>query len=188
MTSPFLTNYRIPEIPVHRFCHLLEGIYSVLERKYLSQTVDPLYEIVVRNHRKMSHDEYTQEENAYQNHEGLADAIAGFHYDLAGCFSGWSRRGRYSDIISDDGTKLVVWKNKFVVQRPGQELLDCIIQGKEVYMVQFDISPDGIRQLDMTDGYSLLSGRSTFLYDLRKTMSYIFTHHKTYRSLLNEIS
>lgn len=181
MTTPFLANYRIPEIPVHRFCHLLEGIYRVLERGETG--VDPLYDIVLRAHRGLQ-----DRENARASHVDLVDNIALLHYDLAVCFRGWSRRGRHSDIVSDDDMKVIVWKSPFVIMRATpKQLLEYRISGKEVYMVGFD-RPDDFRPLSVKEAYYLLSGRPTFWADLQSTLSYIFTKYKTYSALVEEIT
>lgn len=182
MTTPFLANYRIPEIPVHRFCHLLEGIYRVLER---GETVgDPLYDIVLRAHRGLQDHEYRER----ASHVDLTENIALLHYDLAVCFRGWSRRGRHSHIVSDDDMKVIVWKSPFVIMRATQkELLEYRISGKEVYMVGFD-RPDAFLHLSVKEAYYLLSGRPTFWADLQSTLSYIFTNYKTYSAVLEEIT
>jgi hypothetical protein len=181
MTTPFLANYRIPEIPVHRFCHLLEGIYQVLERGETGG--DPLYDIVLRAHRGLEH-EYRER----ANHADLTENIALLHYDLAVCFRGWSRRGRHSDIVSDDDMKVIVWKSPFVVMRATQkQLLEYRISGKEVYMVGYD-RPDAFLHLSVKEAYYLLSGRPTFWADLQNTLSYIFTNYKTYSAVIEEIT
>lgn len=181
MTTPFLANYRIPEIPVHRFCHLLEGIYRVLERGETEG--DPLYDIVLRAHRGLQ-----DRENLRANHIDLTENIALLHYDLAVCFRGWSRRGRHSDIVSDDDMKVIVWKSPFVIMRATpKQLLEYRISGKEVYMVGFD-RPDDFRPLSVKEAYYLLSGRPTFWADLQSTLSYIFTKYKTYSALVEEIT
>jgi hypothetical protein len=186
MTTPFLTNYRIPEIPVHRFCHLLEGIYRVLERGETEG--DPLYDIVLRAHRGLHEHEYREREILRASHVDLVDNIALLHYDLAVCFRGWSRRGRHSDIVSDDDMKVIVWKSPFVPMRATQkQLLEYRISGKEVYMVGYD-RPDDFRPLSVKEAYHLLSGRSTFWADLQSTLSYIFTNYKTYSALVEEIT
>jgi hypothetical protein len=181
MTTPFLANYRIPEIPVHRFCHLLEGIYRVLERGETEG--DPLYDIVLRAHRGLQ-----DRDNLRANHADLTENIALLHYDLAVCFRGWSRRGRHSDIVSDDDMKVIVWKSPFVIMRATQkQLLEYRIGGKEVYMVGYDM-PDDFRPLSVKEAYHLLSGRPTFWADLQSTLSYIFTNYKTYYALIEEIT
>jgi hypothetical protein len=181
MTTPFLTNYRIPEIPVHRFCHLLEGIYRVLERGETGG--DPLYDIVLRAHRGLQ-----DRENLRASHVDLTDNIALLHYDLAVCFRGWSRRGRHSDIVSDDDMKVIVWKSPFVVMRAThKQLFEYRISGKEVYMVGYDRADD-FRALSVKEAYHLLSGRTTFWTDLQSTLSYIFTNYKTYSALIEEIT
>ena len=179
-TTPFLTNYRIPEIPVHRFCHLLEGVYRVLEGGETEG--DPLHEIVLRAHRELQ-----ERETVRASHADLANNVALIHYDLPVCFPGWSRRGRYSDIVSDDDMKVIVWKNPFAAMRTShKELIEYRISGKEVYTVGFE--GDDFRPLSVKDAYHLLSGRPTFWDDLQSTLSYIFTNYKTYSSVIDEIT
>lgn len=185
MTTPFLTNYRIPEIPVHRFCHLLEGIYQVLERGETEG--DPLYEIILRAHKGLQEHEYRERETVRASHFDLVDNIALLHYDLAVCFPGWSRRGRHSDIVSDDDMNVIVWKNPFAVMRSShKELIEYRISGKEVYTV--GVEGNDFRALNVKEAYHLLSGRPTFWADLQSTLSYIFTNYKTYSAVLDEIT
>lgn len=185
MTTPFLTNYRIPEIPVHRFCHLLEGIYQVLERGETEG--DPLYEIILRAHKGLQEHEYRERETVRASHFDLVDNIALLYYDLPVCFPGWSRRGRYSDIVSDDDMNVIVWKNPFAVMRSShKELIEYRISGKEVYTV--GVEGNDFRPLSVKEAYHLLSGRPTFWDDLQSTLSYIFTNYKTYSSVIDEIT
>lgn len=187
-TTPFLTNYTIREIPVHRFCHLLEGVYQVLEREYEPEKNDILHKIALRAHTGLTEEQYTEQEKARDRHDDLADNIALLHYDLASCFPRWYRRGRYSDIARDDDSELIVWKSPFVMQRESpKQLLEYKISGTRVYTVGFD-KADGFEKVSVKDAYYLLSGRVNFLEDLQKTLEYIFTHFKTHAELIREIT
>jgi len=187
-TTPFLTNYTIPEIPVHRFCHLLEGVYGVLERSYEPEKNDILHKIALRAHKGLTEEQYNEQERARVRHEDLADNIALLHYDLAACFPGWYRRGKYSDIVREDESKLIVWNSPFIQQRTSpKQLYEYKISGTEVYMVGFDRSDD-FQHVTVRGAYQLLSGRYTFWDDLMKTLRYIFANFKTHADLIHEIT
>jgi len=178
-------NYRIPEIPLSRFCQLLEGIYSVLERE--GGKVDPLYEIVVRSHKDLSQEHFRLIETLHLNKEELVDYIGLLHFDLASCFPGWARIGRYSDLIHVDGKQIIVWKSPYVVQRSSlTQLQEYRISGKEVYMVGFTERTE-FEHIDINEAYYILSGRPTFWADVQKTLSYILSTCKTYSELKQAI-
>jgi hypothetical protein len=187
-TTPFLTNYLIRDIPVHRFCHLLEGVYQVLEREYPPKKNDPLHKNVLMAYKGLSEEQYKEQEKARDRHDDLADNIAMLHYDLASCFSGWYRRGKYSDIAKEDDSMLIVWNNPFVVQRTSpKQLLEYKIRGTRVFTVGFD-KADEFENLSVREAYHLLSGTYSFYDNLQDTLIYIFTHFKTHAELIQEIS
>jgi len=178
----------IREIAVHRFCHLLEGVYDVLERSYELEKNDILYKIALRSHKGLTEEQYTEQETARERHDDLADRIALLHYDLGACFRGWYRRGRYSDIVTEDDSRLIVWNSPFAEQRTSlKQLQEYKISGTEIYMVGFDKSDD-FRHVSVRGAYHLLSGRVNFFDDLMKTLKYIFTNFKTHADLMNEIT
>jgi hypothetical protein len=178
----------IREIPVHRFCHLLEGVYRVLERSYELEKNDILHKIAVRAHKGLTEEQYIEQETARERHDDLADCIALLHYDLAVCFPGWYRRGRYSDIVKDDDSELIVWKSPFVLERTSpNQLLEYKIRGTRVFRVGFEKSPD-LEDLTVRGAYHILSRRYNFFDDLMKTLKYIFTNFKTHADLMNEIT
>lgn len=183
--SELLTHYRIPEIPLTRFYHLLEGIYRVLEIEHVTQELDPLYEIILRNHKKLNESQCLDIIDL--NQEKLNDNIALLHYDLATCFPGWARIGRYSDLVNLDNNQILVWKSPFAVERTSMKLLqDFRISGKMVYMVGFGSTE--FENLSVKEAYYLLSGRVDFWDDLKATLTYIFTTYKTYSALREAMS
>ena len=159
----------------------------MLDSDYSPNELDPLYELVVRSHKGLSESQYREMEMIHLNQEALADHIALLHYDLAACFPGWARIGRYSDLVSADSSKIIVWKSPFVVERASTKLLqDFRISGKEVYMVGFDSTE--FENLTVKEAYHLLSGRENFWDDLQSSLTYILKTYKTYAALRDELT
>ena len=186
MTTLLMTNYNIREIPVHRFCHLLEGVYRVLESDCEPEKNDVFHKIAVRAHKGLSEDQYHEQERARIRHDALADNIALLHYDLAVCFPGWYRRGRYSDIVKDDDSMLIVWKSPFVVERAHmKQLEEYKISGTRIFTV--DCAKTGFEDISVRGAYHLLSGRYEFWDELLKTLKFIFANYKTYAELMEAL-
>jgi hypothetical protein len=166
---------------------MLEGVYRVLESDCEPEKNDVLHTFAVRAFKGLTEEQYIEQERARLRHESLADNIALLHYDLATCFPGWYRRGRYSDIVRDDDTMMIVWNSPFVLQRTSpKQLQEYKIRGTCVFTVGFDKTE--FEDVSVREAYHLLSGRYEFWDDLKNTLTYIFTTFKTHAELLEEIS
>lgn len=206
--SAFLSNYFVREIPVHRFCHLLRGIYDVLEKKNTSDsTPDVSLQAVLINFRGMTPEDFAKEELSRLFQKALEGKMGTFHQELAGCFPGWRSlatggEGTGLDVLKDDGTEIMEWKNKHNTVNSGSakavadKLMECHKRGMKVHFVQVQCgrcvprhgAPPEINVMSGRQAYAYLSGRETFFDDLNKTLAYIFKNHKTYASVLKEIS
>ena len=206
--SAFLSNYFVREIPVHRFCHLLRGIYDVLEKKNTSDsTPDVSLQAVLINFRGMTAEEFAKEEMSRLFQKALEGKMGTFHQELAGCFPGWRSlatggEGTGLDVLKDDGTEIMEWKNKHNTVNSGSakavvdKLMECHTRGMKVHFVQVQCgrsvprhgAPPEINVMSGRQAYAYLSGRESFFDDLNKTLAYIFKNHKTYASVLKEIS
>ena len=206
--SAFLSNYLVREIPVHRFCHLLRGIYDVLEKKNTSDsTPDVSLQAVLINFRGMTAEDFAKEETSRLFQKALEGKMGTFHQELAGCFPGWRSlatggEGTGLDVQKEDGTEIMEWKNKHNTVNSGSakavvdKLMDCHIRGMKAHFVQVQCgrtvprhgAPPEINVMNGQQAYAYLSGRETFFDDLNATLAYIFKNHKTYVSVLKEIT
>ena len=170
--TPFLDHYRVREIPVHRFCHLLREIYDVLTKR-----ADPLVETIWCGFTEV-------EEPAFL----LREAVEELHMNLAECFLGWVGVDSYLDVVNERMKVQIAWKSPFRTDDDERNRLQgACINGYTVYVVNDDGTPD-LKGISLQKAYEILSGRESFWKDLKSTLLYIFKTFKTYHALIAEIS
>ena len=194
--------YKIPEINFQHFRTLLKPMFSILEQscKHKSSE-DPFLTNIWSNYHQSN---FRQDYGKAQMIRALSMALGTLHEEIISSFPHWHRIQRHktkSDIIGYKGKYVVEVKNNINTMNSSSKtsvytnLLYHIQErdGNKAYLVIINNCPNDKETLDngiiIYSGkyfYHKLSKRSDFFNDLLETITYIFTHYKTFNQLIQE--
>jgi len=202
--------YLIPEIEFSKFIKILGDIYIVLEEKNKLTAVvnDPFLKAILECHGNLNEEQWNEMERLRRFQKALEGKVGYLHQGLAGSFKGWrtieSVEGNGLDIVNNEHTEIMEWKNKCNTMNSGsaatviKKLKTQVSEGKKAFLVMVNCgsitprfgAPPEIIVMNGQEAYEHLSGRASFFNDLLVTISYVFKKYKTYeelRSILEEM-
>ena len=187
--------YKIPEIPIVRFSHLLKPLYDIIECKKVSKSaLDPFSQQANMSFHNISREEWVQNQKKIQNEHSWTMGFGYFHQNLMGSFPGWKIYKTGCDIGKEDDTCVVEVKNNTNTMNSSsresvlKKLMKQLELGKRslLVIVNGDIKEsrkDGIEIISGRQFYAELSGRPNFIDDLLTTVNESFSRYKSFKCL-----